>query len=154
MEEITIRIATMDDLDTLLQFEQGVIEAERPFDVTIKDGHVNYYDIVHLIEAPHIEIVVAESGLKIIGCGYARIEDGRIYLKHKQHAYLGFMYVDPAHRGKGVNKLVIDTLTKWAISQNMTELRLDVYDENAPAVRAYEKVGFSKHLVQMRKGLS
>ena len=107
METITIRTATIDDLDTLLRFEQGVITAERPFDVTIKDGHVNYYDIVHLIEAPHIEIVVAESGSEIIGCGYARIEDGRIYLKHKQHAYLGFMYVDPAHRGKGVNKMVI-----------------------------------------------
>jgi GNAT superfamily N-acetyltransferase len=154
MEQITIRTATIDDLDTLLQFEQGVIKAERPFDATIKDGHVNYYDIVHLIDAPHIEIVVAESGSEIIGCGYARIEDGRIYLKHKQHAYLGFMYVDPAHRGKGVNKLVIEALTKWAISQNMTELRLDVYDENSPAIRAYEKVGFSKHLVQMRKGLS
>jgi ribosomal protein S18 acetylase RimI-like enzyme len=153
MEQITIRTATINDLDTLLQFEQGVIKAERPFDVTIKDGHVNYYDIVHLIEAPHIEIVVAESNNEIIGCGYARIEDGRIYLKHKQHAYLGFMYVDPAHRGKGVNKLVIEALTKWAISQNMTELRLDVYDENTPAVRAYEKVGFAKHLVQMRKGV-
>ncbi len=153
METITIRTATIKDLDTLLRFEQGVIKAERPFDVTIKDGHVNYYDIVHLIEAPHIEIVVAESGDEIIGCGYARIEDGRIYLKHKQHAYLGFMYVDPAHRGKGVNKLVIDALTKWAISQNMTELLLDVYDENTPAVRAYEKVGFAKHLVQMRKGV-
>jgi len=153
METITIRTATIKDLDTLLRFEQGVVKAERPFDVTIKDGHVNYYDIVHLIEAPHIEIVVAESGDEIIGCGYARIEDGRIYLKHKQHAYLGFMYVDPAHRGKGVNKLVIDALTKWAISQNMTELLLDVYDENTPAVRAYEKVGFAKHLVQMRKGV-
>ena len=62
--------------------------------------------------------------------------------------------VDPAHRGKGVNKLVIEALTKWAISQNMTELRLDVYDENSPAIRAYEKVGFSKHLVEMRKGLT
>jgi len=154
MEQITIRTATINDLDTLLRFEQGVIKAERPFDVTIKDGHVNYYDIVHLIEVPHIEIVVAESGSEIIGCGYARIENGRIYLKHKQHAYLGFMYVDPAHRGKGVNKLVIEALTKWAISQNMTELRLDVYDENAPALRAYEKAGFSKHLVEMRKGLS
>jgi len=28
-----------------------------------------------------------------------------------------------------------------------------VYDENTPAVRAYEKVGFAKHLVQMRKGV-
>jgi ribosomal protein S18 acetylase RimI-like enzyme len=153
MEQITIRTATLDDLDTLLRFEQGVIAAERPFDITIKDGHVSYYDILHMIKAPHIEIVVAQLDDEIIGCGYARIEDGRLYLKHKQHAYLGFMYVDPKYRGKGVNKMVIEALTQWAISQNMTELRMDVYDENLPAISAYEKVGFVKHLVQMRKGL-
>ena len=33
MEDIIIRKATHDDLDTLLIFEQGVISAERLFDI-------------------------------------------------------------------------------------------------------------------------
>lgn len=41
-----VRIATLKDLPTLLAFEQGVIEAERPFDPTIKAGNINYYDIL------------------------------------------------------------------------------------------------------------
>lgn len=153
MEPITVRTATIDDLDTLLRFEQGVITAERPFDETIRSGNINYYDIVHMINAPHIEIVVAQTGNKLIGSGYARIEDSRLYLNHKQHAYLGFMYVDPEYRGRGVNKLVIETLKQWAVSKGMVELRLDVYHNNEPAVKAYEKVGFSPLLLQMRKGI-
>jgi GNAT superfamily N-acetyltransferase len=154
MEHVSIRQAKLDDLNTLYGFEQQVINAERPFDPTLQTGHINYYDIEHLITAPHIEIVVAEIAGKVIGCGYARIEDSKIYLKHPKHAYLGFMFVEAAYRGKGVNKLIIDTLEKWAISQNITELRLQVYADNLPAVKAYEKVGFLKLMLKMRKEIN
>ncbi|MGB5500466.1 MAG: GNAT family N-acetyltransferase, partial [Maribacter sp.] len=30
------------------------------------------------------------------------------------------------------------------------EIRLTVYDENHAAIRAYEKVGFKKHIIEMR----
>ena len=41
----TVRKATLDDLPTLLEFEQGLIEAERPMDPTIRSGNISYYDI-------------------------------------------------------------------------------------------------------------
>jgi GNAT superfamily N-acetyltransferase len=59
---------------------------------------------------------------------------------------MGFMYTDPRHRGKGVNA-VIEALKEWCRSQNITELRLDVYHDNPSAIRAYEKAGFKKHLL-------
>jgi ribosomal protein S18 acetylase RimI-like enzyme len=153
MEQIITRTATLADLDTLLEFEQGIIQTERPFDPTLKDGHINYYDIAAMIQAPHIEVVVAEAGSEIIGSGYARIDDSKIYLKHRKHAYLGFMYVKPEYRGKGVNRKVIDALQHWAMAREITEFKLDVYSDNLPAVKAYEKIGFSKLLVEMRMEL-
>ena len=36
MEQVIIRKATLNDLDILLVFEQGVINTERPFDATLK----------------------------------------------------------------------------------------------------------------------
>lgn len=54
---VTIRPATHHDLEILLAFEQGVIEAERPFDVTLKRGARRYYDIEEMIDAQHIELV-------------------------------------------------------------------------------------------------
>ena len=153
MNEVTIRKATINDLDTLLVFEQGVIAAERPFDPTLKTVHTNYYDIEKMIPATNVELVVAELGGELIGSGYARIENAKPYLQHQQHAYLGFMYVAPAHRGKGINRMIMETLEAWARTQNITELRLDVYQQNDAAIKAYERVGFAKHMIAMRKGL-
>jgi len=153
METMIVREATMADMPALLQFEQGVITAERPFDPTIRPDPVNYYDLELMIAAPHIHLVVAELNGEPIGSGYARIQESKHFLNHPQHAYLGFMYVLPQHRGKGVNNLVMHALKDWAISQGITELQLEVYYDNAPAVKAYEKSGFIKSMIQMRMGL-
>ncbi|MDI1303470.1 MAG: GNAT family N-acetyltransferase [bacterium] len=153
MHDITIRKAHPDDLEKLLEFEQGIITAERPFDPTLKEGKIHYYDIEKMISASHIEVLVAESDSEIIGSGYARLEAAKPYLNHETYAYLGFMYTDPNHRGKGVNSRIIEALKNWCRSKDIFELRLDVYNDNTPAIKAYEKVGFKKHLINMRMGL-
>src|SRR5690349_20439089 len=145
MEQVSIRKATMDDMKALLRFEQGVIAAERPFDPTIRKGHVNYYDLPFMIDADHIHLIVAEINGLPIGSGYARIEEDKHFLNHTHYAFLGFMYVEPEYRGKGVNKMIIDALTDWAHARGLEEIRLEVYAENEAAIRAYEKVGFGKH---------
>lgn len=153
MEQIIVRKASLNDVEILLRFEQGVINAERPYDSTLMSGDIHYYDLKEMITVPHIEIVVAQSGDEIIGSGYARIESARPYLKHQKYAYLGFMYVEPDHRGKGVNQQIIEALKQWSISQGVTEMRLDVYHGNLDAIKAYEKAGFQKHMVEMRMGI-
>lgn len=151
--DIIIRKARPADLETLLAFEQGVISAERPFDPTLKAGQTHYYDIEKMIAATDVELVVAESKGELLASGYARIENAKPYLQHTQHAYLGFMYVVPAYRGKGINRMILDVLIQWVKTQNISELKLDVYNENASAIKAYEKAGFSKYMVNMRMGL-
>jgi len=150
MENIQIRKAVAADLPVLLTFEQGIIAAERPYDSSLKEGTIHYYDIAAMIAATHIEVLVAESDGVIIGSGYARIQDAKPYLKISRYAYLGFMYVVPSYRGKGVNKLVMAGLKAWAIEQGIAELRLDVYAGNEAAIKAYEKAGFAKNLIEMR----
>jgi len=145
-----IRIATLKDLTVLLGFEQGVIAAERPFDPTIKECTITYYDISELITSPNSEVFVAEIENEIVASGYAKIKTDRHYLKHEKQGYLGFMYVSEDHRGKQLNKHIIDALLQWCKSRNIFEIRLDVYDDNFPALSAYQKVGFKKHMINMR----
>lgn len=154
MPKITTRKATLADLPLLLTFEAGIVAAERPFDSTLKEGEIHYYDIAYMIDAPHIEIIVAEFDDELIGSGYVRIDESKIYLKHNRHAFLGFMYVKPKYRGIGVNNMVMEALKEWAVIQGLDEFRLEVYNDNEAAIRAYEKVGFSKLLIYMRKGLN
>ncbi len=154
MPQISIRKATLKDLDILLQFEQGVIEAERPFDVTLKEEKIYYYDIEELVTASHIELLVAEADGQLIGSGYARIQEvTETKYKHQRYAYLGFMYVLPEYRGRGVNRMILTELKKWCMTQNVYELQLEVYNENSDAIRAYQKAGFSKLMVMMRINL-
>ena len=76
------RKAILKDVPTLLEFEQGVIEAERPFDPTIKTGQITYYNISELINNTESEVFVVEQDQLIVASGYAKIKGDRHYLKH------------------------------------------------------------------------
>ena len=147
---IQIRKAKPEDIEQLLAFEQGIILAERPFDPTLRAGHFHYYDILEMIKSEEAEVLVAEINNELVGSGYAKIKEGKTYNAFQNYAYLGFMYTVPQYRGKGVNQAIIAALIEWARSKNLTEIRLEVYAGNTPAVKAYEKAGFTKNLVEMR----
>ncbi|HMG68332.1 MAG TPA: GNAT family N-acetyltransferase [Chitinophagaceae bacterium] len=150
LDELVVRKATANDKIVLLEFEQGVISTERPFDPTLKPDPNHYYDLDNMILDPGIEVVVAEYNKEIIASGYARIKVSKPYLQHTHHAYLGFMYVKPEYRGMGVNIKIIEKLKEFAKSKGITEIQLDVYNENERAIGAYEKAGFKKHMIRMR----
>lgn len=145
-----IRPASEKDLDILFAFEQEIVKTERPFDPTIREGSPHYYDLRKLIDSPTAAVLVAEINDEVVASGYAMIKKAQIYLKHSEFAYLGFMYVKPVERGRGINKAIIEALTHWATSKNITEIRLDVYDQNIAAKKAYEKIGFRPHMLEMR----
>jgi GNAT superfamily N-acetyltransferase len=147
---IFIRKATPGDLPHLLRFEQGIIAAERPFDETLVPEKFHYYDLAARIEDPAAEVVVAEIDGMVVAGGSAVIKDGKPYNCFAQYAFLGFMYVEPAHRGKGINSLIIEKLVAWSRAQGLKEIRLQVYSKNLPAIKAYEKVGFKDILTEMR----
>lgn len=145
------RKATEEDLKILLEFEQGIVFAERPFNSTLIDGEIHYYDLIQLIKSEEALVLVTEEKNEIIASGYARIKKTENdYSNFDEYAYLGFMYVKPEHRGKGVNKLILDELIGWAKAKNISEVRLDVYSQNESAVKAYEKAGFESLLTTMR----
>lgn len=145
-----VRKATLHDLPVLLEFEQGLIKAERPMDPTIRAGKISYYDVGEFIRSDDAEVYVVEHSGQLVASGCVRIKPDRHYLKHEKMGHLGFMFVSEEHRGKGLNQLIIEKLIEWCKSRKIDEMRLDVYETNAPAIRAYEKAGFQKHLITMR----
>ena len=147
------RSATLEDLPTLLAFEQGIIEAERPYDHTLGPDPLSYYDLGELIGSPNAEVAIVELQGEIVASGYAKKKKSLHYVAHDYHAFLGFMFVKPEHRGKGINQKLIAYLLAWAKKNNLPEVQLTVYEDNLPAIRAYEKIGFSKYLQTMRINL-
>lgn len=150
MKEIIIREARISDLAQLKSLEQALIKAERPFDPTIREDPVVYYNLERMLESKDYHVVVAEENGNIVSTGYGVSKPARSYLDHQNYAYLGFMYTVPAFRGRGINKMIIDSLKKWAFKNGLDEIRLTVYENNTPAIKAYEKAGFKNHIVEMR----
>ncbi|WP_084396779.1 GNAT family N-acetyltransferase [Henriciella aquimarina] len=148
-----VRPATLDDLPVLLEFEQGIIAAERPYDPLLKPDPISYYDIGEMIEADDAEVMVVEIGGELVASGYAKTRRSRHYTSPDWHAFLGFMFVKEGFRGRGLNRVLLDALLGWARRHDLTEVRLTVYPGNEPAIRAYEKAGFSPYLTEMRLGL-
>lgn len=148
--KVYIREATKADLPTLKSFEQGLIRDERPFDPTIRPDPVHYYDLDALIDDPGTFLVVAEREGELLACGYATRKTPRHYLDHDVYAYFGFMYTRPEYRGLGINGQILQVLRQWARQEGLSEIRLTVYTDNQPAIRAYKKAGFIPHLIEMR----
>ena len=145
-----IRSATRDDLPVLKAFEQGIIAAERPYDPTLKPDPISYYDLGELIDSAEAEVAVIEIGGEIVASGYAKKKKSLPYVQSDDHAFLGFMFVRPEARGRGLNQLLMDHLLGWTKANGLTEVHLTVYPGNEPAIRAYEKAGFRPYLIEMR----
>ena len=145
-----VRPATEADLPTLREFEQGIIAAERPFDPTLAPDPISYYDLAALIASRDAEVLVAVDG-EVVGSGYVRIAAALPFLAHRQYGHIGFIYVKPSHRGRGISTRIMEELEAWARGRGITELRLEVYSGNAPAIGVYERAGYSHYLITMRK---
>jgi GNAT superfamily N-acetyltransferase len=152
-ENIKIRKATLKDIKSLLEFEQAIVEFERPFEENMMLEPFHYYDLAELIQLDNAQVLVAEHDKRLVGSGFIHIRKARDYLNHEYHGYLGFMYVDPEYRGLSINKKIIRELTKWAKHKQLNVLCLTVFAENQSAIRAYEKAGFHPNLLEMRLNL-
>jgi len=59
---------------------------------------------------------------------------------------IGLVYVDGNHRGKNLTQLLINQhiTNSKAKSEALTQVHVQVFGNNIPAIRAYEKFGFKK----------
>lgn len=154
MDSVVIRKAKLEDLPRLLEFEQEIVESERLYDCTLKPGHISFYDLEKLISNDNSVIIVVELNGLIIASGSAEIRLSEVFEKFAKYSYLGFMYVAPEYRKKGVNSLILKALISWSESNGVEELCLNVCEQNQAAISAYEKVGFSKISTKMRMNLN
>lgn len=148
--EAKIRKANLSDVPVLEDFLQRLIAVERPMDVSLEQKKfIKYYDVSDFIKSDKAELYVVTINNEIVGSGYGQIRQNKPHFANKQHGYVGFMFVKKEHRGKGISKLILNTIFDWFRSRGIKETRLQVYQENPNAIKAYEKVGFRKNLIEM-----
>lgn len=150
MTNLVIREARLADMPTLLKYEQGVIDYERTLNADIRKEDVKYYNLKSLITGRNSVVFVGEIDGKIVATGYALIKEGLAQFTYNKYTYLGFMYVVPEYRGKGINAKIIDATMDWSKTREVDLLRLEVYSQNESAIKAYKKLGFETQMQEMK----
>ena len=147
---VKIRKATLADIHILEDFLQRLIAVERPMDESLEqEQHIKYYEVSEFITSDNAELFVATVNDEIVGSGYGLIKQNKPHFAYKEHGYVGFMFVKNDYRGNGISKLILNSIFDWFRSRGIKETRLEVYQENPSAIRAYEKVGFKRNLIKM-----
>lgn len=95
-------------------------------------------------------LFVARDNGKIAGSVVLNHEAEEVYHKAKWHFESDYsdvivihtLVVHPDYLKHGVGRALMDFAIAHSIQKNAKSIRLDVYEENTPAIRLYEKLGF------------
>ena len=82
-------------------------------------------------------LMLAVDGQRVVGMARGEPWEGR-----PRVGGLFGMWVDPAHRGSGVGRRLVDGALAWATSAGTIAVELDVTLGNLPAIRLYQACGF------------
>jgi ribosomal protein S18 acetylase RimI-like enzyme len=63
---------------------------------------------------------------------------------NQSQAHVISMWTAPTHRQQGIGHLLINEVLKWARRRNARSLVLMVTSNNEPAIRFYERLGFTR----------
>lgn len=135
--QISLRLATQDDLATILSFIKGLAEYEKLSDQVVADEEKLRETLFG--SKAYAEVVIAEYQQQ--AAGFALFFHNYSTFLAKPGIYLEDLFVLPAFRGKGLGKLLLSYLAKLAVERNCGRLEWSVLDWNQPAIDFYQSQG-------------
>lgn len=98
-----------------------------------------------------VVVLVAEREGEVLGYTYAGVE-GNDYMALRGPA--GVLYdivVDPAHRGRGVGRMLLDATLAELQARGAPRVVLSTAERNAAAQRLFARAGFRRTMVEMTR---
>lgn len=137
MPNFSIRPATEADVPLILYFIRALAEYERLLDVckaTEEDLRESLFGA-----RPYAEVVFAcEDGVE---AGFALFFHNYSTFLAQPGIYLEDLFVDPAKRGRGYGKKLLQHLAKLCVERNCGRLEWEVLNWNEPSIQFYESLG-------------
>jgi len=133
---ITIRKAIKEDAKHIhrLITELAVYEElENEMVATVEDLATSIFD------KKQAEVIMAELDGEVVG--YALYFYSYSTFLAKAGIYLEDLYVEKAHRGKGIGKTLLSHLAKITVDSGFGRLEWSVLDWNKPAIDFYKSIG-------------
>ena len=105
------------------------------------------------LDEPDIIILVAERDGEVVGYTYAGLE-GTDYMSLRGPAgVLHDIVVDPAHRGQGVGRVLLDATLEALHAKGAPRVVLSTAERNESAQRLFARAGFRRTMIEMTREL-
>jgi ribosomal protein S18 acetylase RimI-like enzyme len=105
------------------------------------------------LDKANVVVLVAERNGESIGYTYAGVE-GTDYMSLRGPA--GVLYdivVDPAHRGRGVGRLLLEATLRALEAKGAPRVVLSTAEQNESAQRLFARAGFRRTMIEMTREL-
>jgi GNAT superfamily N-acetyltransferase len=134
---VSIRTATVDDLDLVIGFIRALAEYERLADEVKLDRTLIG---CHLFgDKPMAEVLIGEIDGQ--PRGFALFFHNFSTFEGRPGIYLEDLFVDPDARGSGLGKALLARLAQLALERGCARLEWSVLDWNEPSIAFYKALG-------------
>ena len=156
---VTIRPASPADVPAIGRLGALLVKTHHDFDpqrfiaATPRTEHGYGSYLGSLLRDQDIVILVAEQDGEVLGYTYAGVE-GYDYMALRGPA--GALYdivVDPAHRGHGVGRMLLDATLTALEERGAPRVVLSTAEQNEPAQRLFARAGFRRTMIEMTREL-
>ena len=103
------------------------------------------------LDEPNAAIFVAEQGNEVLGYAYVALESYDYMSLRGPAGILHDIIVDPAARGRGVGRLLLDAALVYLKSRGAPQVVLSTAVKNEAAQRLFASVGFRSTMIEMTR---
>ena len=154
---VVIRPATRADLAAIGRLGALLVRLHHDFDPQrfipatprTEQGYASFLGTQ--LDVPDVIVLVAERDAEVLGYSYAGLE-GFDYMALRAPA--GALYdivVDPAHRGHGVGRMLLDATLAALADRGAPRVVLSTAERNEPAQRLFARAGFRRTMIEMTR---
>jgi ribosomal protein S18 acetylase RimI-like enzyme len=155
----TIRPAAPADLPAIGRLGALLVRMHHDFDparflaATPQTEHAYAAFVGTQLEEPNVVVLVAdrEGDGEVLGFAYAGLE-GTDYMALRGPA--GALYdivVDPAHRGQGIGRMLLDATLAALATRGAPRVVLSTAERNESAQRLFARAGFRRTMIEMTR---
>jgi len=102
---------------------------------------------------PSVVMLVAEHDGRVVGYAYGAIEGHDYMALRGPAAVLHDIIVTPDYRRRGVGRALLDAMLAALASHPVPRIVLSTAQQNTPAQRLFERMGFRRTMVEMTRDL-
>jgi ribosomal protein S18 acetylase RimI-like enzyme len=157
--ETIVRRATLADMPVVGRLGELLVRTHWEFDkkrfmratAHMDEGYGHF--LGSQLDDPDVCVLVAEREGEVVGYTYAAVE-GRDWMSLRDRAgVLHDIIVDPAQRGHGVGRSLLDSTLAFLKERGVPRVVLSTAEQNSAAQRLFEKAGFRPTMIEMTREL-